>query len=128
MHGQRHAPAALPPGKRPGTHCIGGWVGPRAGLEGCGKCRLHRFFFFWFLKSFCCSLFLTFAVLVFFVLNVLAGSFVFTVQNTIQTSMSPAGFEPAISGSERIRFPDRLARSVSLYRLSYPGRQKKILL
>ena len=21
----RHAPAALPPGKRPGTHCIGGW-------------------------------------------------------------------------------------------------------
>ena len=26
----RHAPAALPPGKRPGTHCIGGWVGPRA--------------------------------------------------------------------------------------------------
>jgi len=29
--GQRDAPAALPPGKRPGTHCIGGWVGPRAG-------------------------------------------------------------------------------------------------
>jgi len=25
---QRHAPAALPPGKRPGTHCIGGWVDP----------------------------------------------------------------------------------------------------
>jgi len=25
--GQRQAPAALPPGKRPGTHCIGGWVG-----------------------------------------------------------------------------------------------------
>jgi hypothetical protein len=25
-----HAPAALPPGKRPGTHCIGGWVSPRA--------------------------------------------------------------------------------------------------
>ena len=35
--GQRHAPAALPPGKRPGTHCAGGWVGPRAGLDGCGK-------------------------------------------------------------------------------------------
>jgi len=28
--GQRHAPAALPPGKRPGTRCIGGWVNPRA--------------------------------------------------------------------------------------------------
>jgi hypothetical protein len=25
--------------ERPGTHCIGGWVGPRAGLDGCGKCR-----------------------------------------------------------------------------------------
>ena len=29
---QRHIPAALLPGKRPGTHCTGGWVGPRAGL------------------------------------------------------------------------------------------------
>jgi hypothetical protein len=27
--GERHAPAALPPEKRPGTHCTGGWVGPR---------------------------------------------------------------------------------------------------
>ena len=40
--GQLHAPAALPPGKRPGTHCIGGWVGPRAGLDECGKSRPHR--------------------------------------------------------------------------------------
>ena len=38
---QRHAPAALTAGKRPGTHCIGCWVGPRAGLEGCGKSRRH---------------------------------------------------------------------------------------
>ena len=37
--GQRHAPAALPTGKRPSTHCIGGWEGPRAGLDGCGKFR-----------------------------------------------------------------------------------------
>ena len=29
----------FPPG-RPGTHCTGGWVGPRAGLGGCGKFRL----------------------------------------------------------------------------------------
>ena len=36
--GQRQAPAALPR-ERPGTHCIGGWVGPRAGLDGCGKSR-----------------------------------------------------------------------------------------
>jgi hypothetical protein len=39
--GQFHAPAALPPGKRPGTHCIEGWVGPRAGLDGCRKSRPH---------------------------------------------------------------------------------------
>jgi len=37
--GQRHAPAALLPRKRPGTHIIGDWVGPRAGLDGCGKSR-----------------------------------------------------------------------------------------
>jgi len=35
---ERHAPAALPP-KRPGTQCIVGWVGPRAGLDGYGKYR-----------------------------------------------------------------------------------------
>jgi hypothetical protein len=40
--GQRHAPAALPPGKRPGTHCIGGWVDPRVGLDGGEKSRPHR--------------------------------------------------------------------------------------
>jgi hypothetical protein len=36
---QLHAPAALPLGKRPGTHFIGGWVGPRAGQDGCRKSR-----------------------------------------------------------------------------------------
>ena len=41
MDGQRHAPAALPP-ENPGTHCIGGWVGPRAGLKSCGKSGPHR--------------------------------------------------------------------------------------
>ena len=39
--GQRQAPAALPR-ERPGTHCIGGWVGPKAGPDGCGKSRPHR--------------------------------------------------------------------------------------
>jgi len=24
------------------THCTGDWVGPRAGLDGCGKSRPHR--------------------------------------------------------------------------------------
>jgi hypothetical protein len=37
--GQSHVPAAIPPGKNPGMHCIGGWVGPRAGLDGCEKSR-----------------------------------------------------------------------------------------
>jgi hypothetical protein len=33
--GQYHNLAALPSGKRPVTHCTVGWVGPRAGLDGC---------------------------------------------------------------------------------------------
>jgi len=39
--GQRH-PRPLYPWERPGTHCIGGWVGPRAGHEECGKSRPRR--------------------------------------------------------------------------------------
>jgi hypothetical protein len=27
------------PRERPGTHCTGGWVGPKAGLDRCGKSR-----------------------------------------------------------------------------------------
>jgi len=30
--GQGYFLAALPPAERTGTHCAGGWVGPRAGL------------------------------------------------------------------------------------------------
>ena len=37
LRGQRHAPAALYPRKRPGTFCTGGWVDPRTGLDRCGK-------------------------------------------------------------------------------------------
>ena len=36
---QHHSPAALPPGKDPVPICIGGWVGPRAGLDGWRKSR-----------------------------------------------------------------------------------------
>ena len=32
-------PRPIYPRERPGIHCIGGWVGPRAGLDGCGKSR-----------------------------------------------------------------------------------------
>jgi len=37
MGGQLHDLAALLPGKIPGTHCTRGWVGLRAGLDGCAK-------------------------------------------------------------------------------------------
>ena len=32
-------PRPLYPRERPGTHCTRGWVGSRAGLDGCGKSR-----------------------------------------------------------------------------------------
>jgi hypothetical protein len=37
VSGQLHAPAALPPGKAPGTHFIGGWVDPRTSLDNMEK-------------------------------------------------------------------------------------------
>jgi hypothetical protein len=37
--GQRHAPAALYPGKSPGAPCTGDCVGPRAGMNRYGKSR-----------------------------------------------------------------------------------------
>jgi len=40
--GQRHVPAAFYSRERPGTHCTGGWVDPRAGLDRCGKSRPHQ--------------------------------------------------------------------------------------
>ena len=42
VRGHRHAPAAPFPRERPGTHCTGGWVGLRAGLNRRGKSRPHR--------------------------------------------------------------------------------------
>jgi hypothetical protein len=35
-------PRPLYPRERPSTHCTGGWVGPRAGLDRCEKSRPHR--------------------------------------------------------------------------------------
>ena len=40
--GQCRAPAALAPGNRPSTHCIGVWVCPGANPNGCGKSRPHQ--------------------------------------------------------------------------------------
>ena len=35
--GHCHSQAALSPERRLVTHCTGCWVGPRVGLDGCGK-------------------------------------------------------------------------------------------
>jgi hypothetical protein len=40
VSGQLHAPAALPPERDPGTHWIGGWVGPRAVLDAVVKKKI----------------------------------------------------------------------------------------
>ena len=69
MRGQRHASAAPYRRERPGTHCTGGWVGLRAGVDWCGKSR-------------------------------------------------PTG----------IRSPDRPARRLSLYRLSYRAHKQNLTL
>ena len=37
LGGQRHAGTALRPGKTPGTFLKGGFLGPRADVDGCGE-------------------------------------------------------------------------------------------
>jgi hypothetical protein len=40
--GQWHVPANLPLGKRPVTHCTGGWVGPKTSVDRCTKSLPHQ--------------------------------------------------------------------------------------
>jgi len=40
--GSASRPGPSLPRERPGTHCTGGWVGPRAGVHRCGKSSPHR--------------------------------------------------------------------------------------
>ena len=48
VHGTRRGegsasrPGRSLPRERPGTHCTGGWMGPRADLDRCGKSRLDK--------------------------------------------------------------------------------------
>ena len=42
MRGQRHVPAVHYHWETLGTHCTGGCLGPRAGLDMCSKSRLHQ--------------------------------------------------------------------------------------
>jgi hypothetical protein len=41
VRGQHHAPAILPSGKGPGTHCTGDSVGPRASAENLAVTRIR---------------------------------------------------------------------------------------
>jgi hypothetical protein len=43
VFGPCHALVAFPPGKRSGTNYTGGWVVPRADIDGCGKSCLLQF-------------------------------------------------------------------------------------
>jgi hypothetical protein len=42
VRSKRHAPAAIYHRERPGTHCTEACVGPKAGLDRCGKSRPQR--------------------------------------------------------------------------------------
>ena len=74
---------ALLLGNRNGTHCIGGWVGPRADLDQCGKTRLHRDFFFIF------SYTLHFIRTCVFVLIVLHFAFIYITQHKRDSNPQP---------------------------------------
>jgi len=39
---QRHFPASVHPGQRPGTHCSGSQVSLGAGMDGCWRILSHR--------------------------------------------------------------------------------------
>jgi hypothetical protein len=125
----KRRPGRFTPWKEtPCTHCTGGWEDPRAALVGCGKSRSHFSFVF------SCTLYFIHTCA--FVLIILHFCLSSLLKHTIQTSMPPSGFEPAIPASERpqayaldraatgiggIRSPDHPARSESLHLLSYGG-------
>ena len=132
--GQCHDQAALPPGERSGTHCIGSWVRPSAGLDGCGKSRPHRdFFLFCILLCsvlhpclFLCPHCPAFCLLSLFTTHntntdALGG---IRTRNTSTRSVADPLLRPFGFWDRRIRSPNRSAHNVSVYRLSYPGRHR----
>ena len=86
VNGQRHSPAALHPPEPPGTHCMGDWVGHRAGPDGCGKSRLPIGILRCFLVLYICFCVLCFVCFctVLFIVSVLytAVSFPFLCKST----------------------------------------------
>ena len=85
--------AALTPGKKNGTHCRGGWVGPRASLDWCGKPHSHRIFLCVFFSF---VLFFSSIVYLYIICPV-------TYSSTTHTTYpcTRAGFKPAIPAGDR---------------------------
>jgi hypothetical protein len=118
-------PQPLYPRERPGTHCTGGWVGRRAGLDVCKKSCPHRDFFFLVdLVTFCS--FLTLVVRYCSSMLIACCGFShyeksdgFGRERTRNLGFQRPACKPLDHRSRWIRSPDRPACSQSLYRLSY---------
>jgi hypothetical protein len=119
--GQRDAPTTFHPQERPGTHCTGGWVGPRAGLDRCEKSGPHRNFFYWHIKWYIVPV-----IVEIYRQSPWSGSVDYS-RDLIWFSIRPffplrSMFHYRSSGVlSPVRSPDRPARSQSLYQLSYPS-------
>jgi hypothetical protein len=107
-------PRPLYPQERLGTHCTGGWVGPRAGPDRCEKSRPHRGFFLPYLVPHCPGIGLSIVVCV--VSYCMLWIFSAGKIRRLRSGANPRCWVP-----EEIRSPDRPARSQSLYLLSYPA-------
>jgi hypothetical protein len=105
-------PQPLYPREVPGTHCAGGWVGPRAGLDVCEISRPHRDFFWYHSWPFD-----LFDLLVVRVTN-MGQIILLLLPKEGMLWIFPAG---KISPPTGIRSQDCPACSQSLYRLSYPA-------
>ena len=113
--------------ERPSTHCTGGLVGPRAGLDGTENLAPPGFFF-----VFSCTLFVFYTYL-FLCLECPAFCLV-SIRTTHNTNIHAPGEIRTRKPSKRsaadhrlrplghwARTPDHPARSESLYRLRYPA-------
>ena len=93
---------------------------PRAGLDGGGKSRFHRDFFY-FICTFCPGF--AFSPLLYDTYNTnFHASGGFRTRNPSKRSAADPRLRPLGHWDRRIRFPGRPARSESQYRLSYRGR------
>jgi hypothetical protein len=115
---------SLLPRESLGTHCTGGWVGPRTGLDVCEKSRPQWIFFFIALVS---SVSCTVCSSVLFVSyrTACCGFFHYEKsdgsgrERTRDLGFQRPARKPLDHRSRCIRSPDRPARSQSLYRLRY---------